>query len=107
MDRLDQHHLIDAVMAAESPEDTEQRNQQIAQLRALGYRLRWEPLYDARGFSVAKRIGLFARHEGEKPRLIEERFYWRGRIEGTPWSPMTKAQALQYTNRDGKIMAGW
>ena len=108
MDLIDRHHLIDAIMAPAIPDDAlAAHNARLQQARALGYTLRREPLYNAQGASVAKRIAVFAVEEGYQPRLLEERFYWRGMVEGTPWTPITKAQALHYTNRDGKVMAGW
>jgi hypothetical protein len=108
MDLIEQHKLIEAIMAADIPDsEIEAHNTRIAQLQTIGYIVRWEPLYDERGFSVAKRIGLFATSEGYKPRLVEECFYWRGRVDGTQWTPITKEHALRYTNRDGKIIAGW
>lgn len=108
MDLLDEQHLIDACFMPEVDEsEIITQNERMRQLNEQGYVLRWEPLYDTQGYSVAKRIGLFAVSQGYRPRLIEERFYRRGREEGTPWTSISHEQAVRYRNRDGQIMAGW
>mgnify|MGYP003576166889 CR=1 FL=1 len=104
----EEHRLIEACMVPpDEASDVEAHNGRLRQLEGKGYRLRQEPLYDAQGYSVAWRIGLFAIQAGYRPRLVEQRFYWRGRDEGAPWRPISEAQAMRYRDRFDHIMAGW